>query len=328
MIGHERIPLAAALALALAGSLAVGLQAPAQNQTAQAAHARELLRKARLAIGGEMGLSQVRSFSASGKLRRFVKYVSVQSPTKVVEKQKTLSDKFEFDFLLPDKFRKRASVSTLTGYGYSYTVALNGPEAWRDPPFRVQSSQSDRRVVDVSDIDRTRQMQTQDAQQQIAFFTLAWLLTAPPSFPLELSYEGLVNLDGRIVEAVMVQGPKDFRLALLLDQKTYLPVAFVASSFELRRETVLIEAVSLTRRHFQDVRARAQQERRARAKPPQQYEIRWIFSDHRPIQGVLLPHRITTSFNGEITEELRISEFEINHPINPKKFEGRAEAKR
>src|SRR5262245_40252226 len=66
-----------------------------QNETARA---EELIKLARAAIGGEEVLGGIRTITATGKYNRFVKYLSVQSPKKVEEKQKTLPGKMEFDF--------------------------------------------------------------------------------------------------------------------------------------------------------------------------------------------------------------------------------------
>ena len=51
------------------------------------------------------------------------------------------------------------------------------------------------------------------------------------------------------------------------------------------------------------------------------------FSDRRPVNGVMLPFHITTTLNGEVFEDLTINEFEINRPINPKRFVGPRESK-
>ena len=44
--------------------------------------------------------------------------------------------------------------------------------------------------------------------------------------------------------------------------------------------------------------------------PPQRFEMQMKFSDYRLISRVLLPHRITTTLNQEIIEELTFNEFE------------------
>jgi hypothetical protein len=38
--------------------------------------------------------------------------------------------------------------------------------------------------------------------------------------------------------------------------------------------------------------------------------------------GALWPHRITSTTGDEVTEEMTFGDFEVNRPLNPKKFEG------
>src|SRR5262245_12518642 len=138
---------------------------PAPAREGEAARAKELIRLARAAIGGEEALSKIQTLTASAKYNRFVKYVSVLSPSKVEEKRKALSGKMEFEFALPDKFRRRITGETLRGFGYSFAQVVNGDQAWRDPPMRPMSSYGDRRVIDVSDVARTEFKQATGAKQ-------------------------------------------------------------------------------------------------------------------------------------------------------------------
>jgi hypothetical protein len=204
---------------------------------------------------------------------------------------------------------------------------INGDRAWRKPPLPVRSAQGDGRVIDVGDFERSLARQAHNARQQMTFYTLGWLVQALPSFPLELSYAGEYETEGRLADIIVAQGPDEFRLALLLDQKTHLPLALAFSFVEARRETVLVEAASVSRKFMQDTYLRARQERQARARQPERIEVQWRFSDHRPVEGLLLPHRITTAFNGELSEELVITELALNRPINAKKFEGQPKEK-
>ncbi|HZS06997.1 MAG TPA: hypothetical protein VFD58_19330 [Blastocatellia bacterium] len=313
-------------ALVLLGSLATLAQDHVPDKAALSARAQELLRQSRMALGGEDALGKVQSLSASGKLRQFMKYAVVTSPTEVRDREKTVSGKVEVDFLFPDRFRKQVSSSTLTGFGYTYAEVLNGDRAWRNPPLPPQTSQKDRRVIDVSDVTESYARQAETARAQISFYTLGWLLRTPPSFPVELIYAGQVDYENRPADAILV-GNDAFRPLLLLDQKTHLPLAIVFSYVEAPRETVIVEVASVSARYIRDTYLKARQERKARAKPPQRQEMHLRFSDHRQVAGVLLPHRLTVVLNGRVIEELEIRDFEINRPINPKKFEGQPEEK-
>ena len=57
-----------------------------------------------------------------------------------------------------------------------------------------------------------------------------------------------------------------------------------------------------------------------RSEPPQMatHEIR--FAEHKNVDGVLLPHVITTGTNGNLTEEWTIEKYQINPPLKPESF--------
>ncbi len=292
--------------------------ATSQNETTQAG---ELIKLARAAIGGEEALGTIRTIKASGRVRRFVRYLSVQSPKKVEEKQKALPGKMEFEFALPDKFRRRVTVNRLRGFGYSFAQVVNGDEAWRDPPMRLISSHGDRRVIDVGDVERTAFIEATSAKQELSYFSIGWLMSPLPGYPLRTRYLGLRQVDGEKAHAISAEGISGFRFTLLLDEKTHALTALSIPFVEEIQPVVLVEAAGFFSRKFmQETFARARAERAARMKPPQSYEMLIRFSDRRPVNGALLPFRVTIALNGETVEEMIMSKFEINRPINLKKF--------
>jgi hypothetical protein len=291
---------------------------PSQNETARA---EELIKLARAAIGGEEVLRKIQTITATGKYNRFLKYVSVQSSKKVEEKQQALPGKMEFEFALPDKFRRRITVSRLRGFDYAYAQVVNGAEAWRDPPLPPISSQSDRRVIDVGDVERTEFIHATSAKQGLSFYSIGWLMLPLPGYPLKMSYQGLYRVGAENNHAISASGDSGFRFTLLLDMKTYAPTALAISFVEEIQPVIIVEAAGfLSRRFMQDTFARARAERKARTKPPQPCEMLIQFSDRRPVNGALLPFRVTITLNGEVIEEMTMNEFEINRPINMKKF--------
>jgi hypothetical protein len=299
--------------------------AASQNETIRA---RELIKLARASIGGEEILSRIQTITATGKYNRFVKYTSVQSPKKVEQKQKTLPGKMEFEFSLPDKFRRRVTGARLRGFDYSFAQVVRGAEAWRDPPMRPISSNNDRRVIDVGDVERTAFIQATGAKQELSYFSIGWLALPLPGYPLEMSYLGPYQLGAEKTHAIVAEGTSGFRFTLLLDIKNYEPVALAISFVEEIQPVVEIEAVGFfTRKYRQEIVARARAERKALTKPPQSCELLIRFFDRRPVNGARLPFRVTTSLNGEVLEEMQMNAFQINRRIDPKKFAGPPELK-
>ena len=57
-----------------------------------------------------------------------------------------------------------------------------------------------------------------------------------------------------------------------------------------------------------------------RSEPPQTaiFEVR--YSEYKKVDGVLLPHLITTGANGNVTEEWTIEKFKVNPALKPESF--------
>ncbi|MGE3736179.1 MAG: hypothetical protein AB7I31_21300 [Blastocatellales bacterium] len=305
----------------------VPLVGAAFDEDASAIRARELIKQSRLAAGLEGDGNGIQTLKFTAKSQRFIKYVSVQSPTKVEEKEKTLSGKIQAEFSLPDKFRVKTSSDTLNGFDVSYTEIINGDEAWRNPPMQVRSFGSDSRVIDVGDIERTLLMQTRTAKQQISLYTLGWVLNVPPSLQTEMSHAGTFDFEGQACDGIIVDGQDGFRSVLLIDQKTRLLAAMAMLFYDATRETVIVEVAGFNRRYIRDTYMKAREERQARMKPPRRHEMVWKFMDRSTVGGVSLPHRVKITFDGRLVEELTINEYEVNQPINPKRFNGKPEVK-
>lgn len=305
-----------------------------KDEQAQFAYAQTLLKQARLAIGADDAWSKLQNLTVRLKLERPIKYVSVQGPDKVEEKERTLNGKIELDFASPDRFRRKLTTQTLGSYNYSFAEIVNGDKAWRDPPLQVRTSQGDNRVVDVGDVERTLNMQTQGALQQLSLYTLMYLLTTPPSVPVKWRYEGKYKftdqtLGGETKEVDLLMGvlPDEFRPFLFLDPQTHRLVGVALAYVEALRPSVMVEVAALDRGYLRRTYQRAGQERRARAKPARMHEMRWLLSDYRLVSGAQLPYRIDVTRDGELLETMTVRELSTERSINPKKFEGEPKVK-
>lgn len=295
----------------------------------------EIVRQSRERVGTDPERNGQRTFSASGKSRRYVRYLSVQSPTRVVEKQKVLNGKLEMDFALPDRFRLRIRGATLTGFGFSIEEIVNGEKAWRNPPMSVRSFQRDQRVIDVGDAERTLLLQARTARQQIAFHSLGWLVASPSSLPLELSYAGLFRpLTGPLhrpdqlaYESVLATSDDGLRLVLHFDPESCLLRAITLAYVDVYHEAVVVEVASFDRRVIAGSYARAREERRRRERIAERQEVTWQFFDHRAVAGLVLPHRATIHFNDKLIEEIELDRVRVDQPIDPKRFAGREEVR-
>lgn len=279
--------------------------------------AQRLVQQARAAIGAE----QVQSLSAKGKVRRKVKYIEVSSLTKIEEKEKELTSKLRLEFIWPDKFRVREKGTQINGLGYEFLSIVNNRESWVYPQPVVPSTSEDRRVVSVEDAEQNLLRQAQMARANVSRFTLSWLLSTWPAWPLEFAYAGRINTEAGTNEVLSVRDAEGFKTLLLLDPNNYLPTMLNETIVMPQRVMVLPTGFGFDRRYNRALIMKAREERQSRAKPPQPVSIQMRLSDRRLINGLNLPHRITTYHNGLEVETIEFDDIEINQPINPKKFE-------
>lgn len=311
-------------AMATASALAICLynviQIRADDAAARSsARVQELLRQAREALGGEAALEGVRTLSAAARYYRPTRYVLV-SYKKIEEKEKKLSGKMEFDYIAPDRFRRRESGETLREFSYSFVEIINGREAWRDPPA-PPPTQAGGRIVNVEDVAEAEQQRAQSLQLQFTYYLLAWFGRTSPSYPVEISYEGKTEVAGQRTEAIFVSGRKGLSFFFLFDQQTHLPLMASTTFVDPLNVPVLFQPVPFSRQMNREIIAAARREAAARRKKPQRVEMRVLFTDYRRVNGLLLPHHITTTFNHQVFEEVEIRQYKINREISPKKFE-------
>ena len=60
---------------------------------------------------------------------------------------------------------------------------------------------------------------------------------------------------------------------------------------------------------------------RARNEPPTIIDVQWYLSDHKKVNGVMLPHTIRRAENGDVREEWTFKKFTINPAFKPDTFE-------
>jgi outer membrane lipoprotein-sorting protein len=289
----------------------------ARHDPATAPTTQQLLQRARAAIGA----MNLQSLEVTGKVRRKVKYIEVSSPTKIEEKEKELTSKLKIEFVWPNKFRVREKGTQLNGLGYEFLSIVNDREAWVYPQPIVPSTPENRRVVSVEDAEQNLIRQMQMARANVSRFTVSWLLSSWPTWPLEFNYAGRINTEAGVNEVLSVRDSDGYKTLLLLDPNTHLPTMLNETIVMPQRITVVPTGFGFDRRYNRAILMRAREERMARAKPPQPVSIQMRLSDRRLVNGISLPHRITTYHNGIEVETIELDDFEINQPINPKKFE-------
>jgi hypothetical protein len=281
------------------------------TQQTSSERAQAILRAGRTALGGEEKLASVRSLSLAGELRRKTQAGDGQSGD------------IRMEFLLPDKFMRTETVSPFPGIELTLIRGLNGDDAWSDS--RSSSLNANMTLV------RPEAKSSQDQREQLlkasrAEFTrniLAFLLTSPPSSPLQFAFAGDEEVTDKKVDALHVAGPDGFAVRLFFDQKSHLPVSMsyrgVDPRMKINQQNTRITTTKEEARKTEEF-ARNKRPDAPQNAPRQNSVIVMRFSDYRAVDGILMPRHITRAVNGNVDEEWNLKTIKVNPPLKPQGF--------
>ena len=128
---------------------------------------------------------------------------------------------------------------------------------------------------------------------------------------LTYTHAGQAESNEGTADAIDVKG-ENFVARLFVDSKTHLPLMLTYMAPQPRMFTRRPDDTPET------IRKRFEEER---GKPPQMVENTVYFSDHRKVNGVMLPHRMSRSVDGKPTEEIEIKSYKANPTLDPQMFE-------
>ncbi len=287
---------------------------PLQGDAQKAARAQELLKQARAAIGSD----KVKSLSIVGTHQQ-----------KVGENE--TSGDLELEMLLPDKFLKSSVISPIANIEITRLEVLNGETVWTD----VQNNAP----TGGGFVFRTMGGPTASPEQQKAqqnFIRQEWtrlllgiLGQAPTSVTLECSYAGEAEAPDGVADVIEVKSKAiGLSAQLFLDQKTHRPLMLSYQGRKAPAMRMMTRQISHgegdkkktpeeMEKEAKEMQAKAQAA--AAAEPLVETQLR--FEDYRAEGGITLPHRISRTVDGQVTEEWQLTKFKINPTIKADKFE-------
>lgn len=299
------MPIPRNVALALVAALAVAADLTANSPQVDA-KVGEILAAARQALGGEAALAKVQTLSVNGATRR-------------VMGDREIAGDVTIDFVLPDKMKRTDSFGMPGGPTMERVSVINGSEVWDDSTNRGGGGfmmRMDRpggpggpggpgRELTEEDRQRMRDAQAQRMKSEMARHALAFLLRtdAPVAYAGEAEAE-----DGKadVIEVTPLGGTA---MKLFIDQNTHLPL-MVSYEGVLPRMMVARPGQRPTPEEIEKIRS----------EPPQKAVFEVRYSEYKKVDGVLLPHLITTGANGNVTEEWTIDKFKLNPALKPESF--------
>ena len=262
--------------------------------------AEQLLAQARAALGGEKNLNKVQGLSATGTYQRTMQ-------------DRQLSGEVTIELQLPDKLLRTESLSPMgdmtivTGQGINGEALLRRQRTMNAPAGAVV------RMGTAPSGDAEGQA-IRNARADLARTVLAFLLTSPASLPLEFSAGGEAESDEGKADVVDAKGAGNFTARLLLDQKSHRPLMLIYRGVAPR---VMIQ----TEQGPLPNGGRGDAGHDPGAAPaPQIVDITLYLDDYKPVDGVLLPHRLSRSVDGKPTEETTFKTIRINPAFNADTF--------
>jgi hypothetical protein len=157
-----------------------------------------------------------------------------------------------------------------------------------------------------------------NARAELARTALAFLLAAPAALPLEFAAGGEAESDEGKADVVDVKGAGNFAARIFLDQKTHRPLMLTYRGVAPR---VMIQTQQGA--PPEGGRGRGDAPHDPALPAPQVVDITLFLDDYKPVDGVMVPHRMARSIDGKPSEETTFKTIKINPAFKADTFAGR-----
>jgi hypothetical protein len=167
-------------------------------------------------------------------------------------------------------------------------------------------------------------MQRRIYQAEFARYVLAMTLAPPASFAVEYKYAGDSDVDGEPADVLDVSGPEQFSVRLFFDKKSHLPLLLSYRGPKPRMITMTRPPGSGPRKPEDLQKAREEAEKKMQAEgpgAPEEVDFYIRLSDHKKVDGLMLPFKLTFLTESEVSEEFEISKYQLNPQFKADKFE-------
>ena len=275
--------------------------------------AQEILKQAREAVGGEQRLQKLEALHINGQYRR-------------VFGERQIAGDREISIALPNKYLVEDSMNP-GGLSTAMinTHALNGEHAWSGTSggggmvFRMGGPGGQQMSPE-----QMEAMQRRIYQAEFARYVLAMTLAPPASFAVEYKYAGDSDVDGEPADVLDVSGPEQFSVRLFFDKKSHLPLLLSYRGPKPRMITMTRPPGSGPRKPEDLQKAREEAEKKMQAEgpgTPEEVDFYIRLSDHKKVDGLMLPFKLTFLTESEVSEEFEISKYQLNPQFKADKFE-------
>ena len=274
--------------------------------------ATEILKQAREAIGGEQRLQKLEALHINGQYRR-------------VFGERQMGGDREISIALPNKYLVEDSMNPGgLSTALTNTRGLNGERAWNASSggggmvFRMGGPAGQQMSPEQIEAALRRIYQAEFAR-----YVLAMTLAAPASLAVEYKYAGESDVEGEQADVIDVTGPEKFSVRLFFDKKNHLPLLLSYRGPKPRIMTMSRPANAAPKpEDLKKATDEAEKKLRADALATREEVDFYIrLSDHKKVDGLMLPFRLTFLTDNEVSEEFEISKYQLNPQFKADKFE-------
>ena len=273
--------------------------------------AEEVLKQAREAMGGER-LQKIAGLYINGQYRRTFgdrqmggdREISISLPDKYLVEDSMNPGGMATSIINTRGLNGERAWSGSSGGGGGMIIRMGGPGGAQLTPEQMEAAQ--RRVY----------------QAEFSRYLLAMILMPPSSMQVEFKYAGESDVEDLPADVVDVTGPDRFSVRLFFDKKTHLPLLL---SYRGPKPRMLTMTRQGGERNPDDIKkAREEAEKKMREEGPavpEEVDFFIRLTDHKKVDGVMLPHKFTFLTESEVSEEFEISKYQVNPQFKADKFQ-------
>jgi hypothetical protein len=283
-----------------------------------------VLAAARDALGGDK-LTSLEALSAEGPFRRSMGQRDMEGTLTIL-------------VVRPDKLRRSEELS-MAGMAGGPTIerisALNGAEAWDDMQnrggmgggmqimMRGPDGPGGPGVLSPEQIEqaRVRRMRT-----ELQRWTVALLLESPQPF----TDAGVAESPEGKADILETKDEAGRPVRLFIGQETHLPLMLQYQEVRPRMNVMGgprggpgggRPGGGPPRERPSEEEMKQRMEELRKQGPPEASPMAMYFTDYRDVDGVMLPHKMSVSVNGQPNEEWTVEKFRVNPNVKPSEFE-------
>ncbi|HSK62888.1 MAG TPA: hypothetical protein VK893_03580 [Pyrinomonadaceae bacterium] len=284
------------------------------NALANDARADEILKQARAAIGGEQRLEKLEALHINGQYRRVF-------GDRQMAGEREISIALSGKYLVEDSMNPGGLSTALIN-----TRGLNGERAWSESSggggmvFRMAGPGGAQLSPEQMEASLRRIFQAEFIR-----YVLAITLAPPASLAVAYKYAGESDVDGEQAEVLDVTGPDNFSARIFFDKKNHLPLLLSYRGPKPRVLTMSRSAGSAARSPEDIRKAREEAEKKLASEhpqaPPEDVDFFIRLSDHKKVDGLMLPFKFTFLTESEVSEEFDITKYQVNPQFKADRFE-------